>query len=256
MNQQELMYAAGCRALEEIPSSAEIVAFGAGRTVCQALQAFYDQRYNSRLEIVCGSRGTEELARKLGLPVLPPEELAGKSYLYIDGADQIDLRKNLIKGGFKGTGDPGIEGCMYREKQLAYSAERFVVIADESKAVPFLGFNSYRLPIEFEPQKAEEVIRKLRKMTGELRRLPSYEYEGLRLDARVRQKPDGKPFVTENNGNILDVIIDALAVPVSSNYEELEENLRSIDGVISTGLFAVRRPDKVIIAATDGIRIL
>jgi ribose 5-phosphate isomerase A len=229
VDQKELMYKAGKASLEYIPEDAKVAVFGAGRTVCQALQAFVDHGLHDGRIVVCGSEGTERFARDLGVNIGSMEDLTG-NYVYIDGADQIDPHKNLIKGGFKNTGDPGLEGCMYREKQIAYRAGTFIVIADYSKCVDYLGQDNYKLPIEFIPEE-EDVVKYI----------VSYFAE-----PNLRKKPDGTPFVTENNNHILDVPFDGRQHDLS----RLESSLN--DKAFSTGLFAIRKPEKVIVASDIG----
>lgn len=231
-NIEKTWYQAGLRSLEFVPDDAEFAVFGAGRTVCQALKAFYDQGF--RQSVVCGSEGTKRFALDLGIDVAEMDVLKPDAYVYIDGADQIDPYKNLIKGGYKGTGDPGIEGCMYQEKQLAYASSQFIVIADDTKLVGRLGQDGYRLPVEVAQRKVGDVFELLRRFD---------------LPSDLRKRPDGEHFVTENRNYILDADLSRNDIPL----DRLEETIQSYDGIWSTGIFAKRRPDAVIIAAEDGV---
>ena len=242
--QERLWYSAGLKSLEYISSDAEVVAFGAGRTVLQALKAFYEKEMHRGRKIVCGSLGTEEYAKSLKIETLRPEDFSGKLAVYIDGADQIDPSKNLIKGGlkinpdgsFKCSGDPGREGCMYKEKELAKRAERFVVVADSAKHTPYLGFNDYPLPIEFDPGKLIDVAMFLR---NKFNTLP-----------KLRRNPDGSEFETENSVDdrhcqIFDIAFNGTKF---CDLTELEQELDYYDGIYSSGLFSIRKPDIVIVA--------
>ena len=227
--EQELWYAAGTESLRYL-SGASIAVFGAGRTVCQALQAFHDRHMHDTMLVVCGSMGTELFAKRLGgITIQDVPALDGLSYVYIDGADQIDPARNLIKGGFKGTGNPGLEGCMAREKRIALGANTFVVIADPSKEVPYLGFGNYGLPVEFKQSYEGQVKAFLRNA-------------GL-TSSQIRKNPDGTLFVTENGNHILDVSFNG----AEHDLVNLETILDT-DLIFSNGLFAIRKPDHVIIA--------
>ncbi|MFH0837104.1 MAG: ribose-5-phosphate isomerase A [Candidatus Aenigmatarchaeota archaeon] len=254
--QEDLWYSAGVKALEYIPSDAEIVAFGAGRTVQQALKAFYDREMHVSRRVVCGSIGTEEYARSLGINVMRVEDFFYEFPVYIDGADQIDMYNSLIKGGLKVNtdgsftcvGDPGREGCMHREKKLANISRQFVVVADASKYVPFLGFNNYPLPIEFDPDKFLDVVIFLKNKF--INTLPE-----------LRRRPDGSEFETENfiggrKCQIFDINFNGV---FAGDLKVLEKDLDSQEGIYSSGLFAIRKPDVVIIAdplVSGGIKVI
>ncbi|MBI5332753.1 MAG: ribose-5-phosphate isomerase A [Candidatus Aenigmarchaeota archaeon] len=241
--QESLWYSAGLRALEYVPEDAGVVAFGAGRTVLQALKAFYDRGMHKNRKIICGSIGTEKYASEFGIETLRPDKFSDKLPIYIDGADQIDPNKNLIKGGLKVNldssfscgGDPGKEGCMHKEKELAKRANRFVVVADSAKYAPYLGFSNYPVPIEFNPNKFIDVTMFLKNKSN--------------IFPELRRTANGSEFETENSVDgrrcqIFDIVFDGR----SYDLEQLEKELDSYDGIYSSGLFAVRKPEILIIA--------
>ena len=232
---EKIWYQAGLRSLEYIPDDAEFAVFGAGRTVCQALRAFYEQGFKQA--VVCGSQGTKDFALDLGVDVAEEDALRQDAYVYIDGADQIYPDNNLIKGGYKGTGDPGIEGCMYREKMLAYHSKQFIVIADDTKLVDRLGQDGYKLPVEvsiFDLGKTKDIL------------------DSLLLPATVRKDKEGAYFTTENGNHILDSDMEDAGI---YQLRQLEEVLESKEGIFSTGLFAKRKPEAVIIASEEGVYV-
>lgn len=247
MEQQELWYKAGEKALEFLNElKPEVVVFGAGRTVCEALKAYHKSGF--AYPVVCASLGSQREAEKLGMETIDKEKIYGREFVYIDGTDQIDPQNNLIKGGLKVTpngftssGDPGLEGCMKKEKYLAGRSSHFIVIADGSKVVDYLGANGYILPVEFEPSKLRDV---------EWRVFECTENRGIRINSNVRKKPDGSPFVTENGNHILDSQFDGRKF---GNLASLERMIENIPGVVSTGLFAIKKPEIVIIAKEDEI---
>ena len=141
----------------------------------------------------------------------------GDLEIYIDGADEVDAHKRLIKGG---------GGALTREKIIAGASRRFICIVDESKCVPVLG--EFPLPIEVLPMARAFVARQLFKFGGqpELR-------EG---------------FVTDNGNLILDVRNLDLVDPV-----RIETEINQIPGVVTCGLFARRAADQVLVATESGI---
>lgn len=127
--------------------------------------------------------------------------------VYVDGADEIDAHMHMIKGG---------GGALTREKIVAAVAKKFICIADESKKVDVLG--NFPLPIEVIPMARSFVGRELVKLGG----APVYR-EG---------------FVTDNGNIILDVWNLKILDPV-----KMEQTLNNITGVVTNGLFAIRKAD-------------
>ena len=144
--------------------------------------------------------------------------LAGTLDVYIDGADEFDAYRRLIKGG---------GGALTREKIIAGASRKFICIVDESKKVGVLG--KFPVPIEVIPMARSYVARQLVVMGGqpELR-------EG---------------FITDNGNLILDVHNMDLIDPVAT-----EKKINNLPGVVTCGLFAIRSADIVLMATASGVQ--
>jgi ribose 5-phosphate isomerase A len=164
----------------------------------------------------CTSRRTEELARSVGIEVFTLAELAPLD-LAVDGTDEIDARLRLIKG--RG-------GALLREKIVEQSAQRFIVIADDSKVVERLGVGV--LPVEVTPF-AREVL---------LRRLAAFH------------PVERAAFITDEGNIILDI-----RVPPDRDIAEVVAQIREYAGVIDTGFFPAEATEAVI-ASPAGVRRL
>ncbi|RAP36694.1 ribose 5-phosphate isomerase A [Legionella quinlivanii] len=168
---------------------------------------------------VASSLGTQQRLRALGIPVVDLN-VAGEVAIYIDGADEVTVAHQMIKGG---------GGALTREKILAAASRQFICIVDESKLVNRLG--AFPVAVEVIPMARSMVARELVKLGGD----PEYR-EG---------------FVTDNGNIILDVynfeIEDAMA---------LEQAIKLLPGVVENGLFARELADKVIVAGKQGIRVV
>jgi ribose 5-phosphate isomerase A len=198
------------------------VGLGTGSTVEHLLELLAERVRAERLEVVGvpTSDATAARARELGIPLTTLDETPALD-VAIDGADEIDPDRNLIKGG---------GGALTREKIVAASAKRFWIIADERKLVPYLGA-TFRLPVE--------VLRFGRRQTA--RRIAD-----LGLEPSLRER-DGEPFVTDNGNAILDC---ALGGPVAE-LGELADALARIPGVVEHGLF-LGMAERVFVGAEDG----
>ena len=137
---------------------------------------------------------------------------------YVDGADEINPRLEMIKGG---------GGALTREKIVAAVAREFICIADQSKYVDLLG--GYPLPIEVIPMARSHVARQLVKLGGD----PVYR-EGV---------------VTDNGNIILDLHNLRIDVP-----REMEQRINNITGVVCNGLFAQRPADLLLLATGEGVK--
>ncbi|MBN1525052.1 MAG: ribose-5-phosphate isomerase RpiA [Spirochaetales bacterium] len=146
----------------------------------------------------------------IGIPVrsLRDPFLQGKLDLTIDGADEIDSRRRLIKGG---------GGALLREKICAYASQAFAIVADESKLVSTLGA-VFAVPVEVIPEALYIVRKKIEKLGG-------------KPLLRMGQKIAG-PVLTEHGHMILDVAFGGIDDP-----RALEGNLKSIPGVVESGIF-------------------
>jgi ribose 5-phosphate isomerase A len=203
-----------------------VIGLGSGTTATQMIYAL-GRRMQEGLRItgaVATSHASEDLARKLGIP-LTDLDTHPVLDLDIDGADEIDDQLRLIKGG---------GGALLREKIVASSARRFIVIGDATKRVVQFGQN-FPLPVEVVPFAATPVIKRL---------------ETLGATAQLRRSGD-KVFFTENCNFILDCsFVNGIADP-----EELDARIHSIVGVVETGFF-LHMAEKAIIGGPEGITIL
>jgi ribose 5-phosphate isomerase A len=168
---------------------------------------------------VSSSKATEALLRAEGIPVLDLNSVQDLP-LYIDGADEVNVRGEMIKGG---------GGAHTREKIVAEVATKFICIVDESKIVAQLG--QFPIAVEVIPMARSMVARHLVQLGGD----PEYR-EG---------------FVTDNGNIILDVSNFTI-----NDARDLEERINKIPGVVENGLFAHRLADVILVASEDGVRQL
>ncbi|WP_370262592.1 ribose-5-phosphate isomerase RpiA [Limnobacter sp.] len=166
---------------------------------------------------VSSSVRSEKKLRDIGVPIVDMNDVDRLS-VYVDGADEIDPANCLTKGG---------GGALTREKIVADISDKFVCIADESKLVPHLG--KFPLPVEVLPMARNEIARKLTALGGSV---------------KLREG-----FVTDNGNQILDVSGLVITDPVA-----LEQTINQWPGVLTNGLFALRRADVVLVATADGIK--
>jgi ribose 5-phosphate isomerase A len=214
MSQQRLKIEVARAALKYVEDGMTL-GVGTGSTV----NAFIDELASSGIRLEAAVSSSEETTRRLeeiGVRVIDLNQ-AGDLELYIDGADEVDEHKRLIKGG---------GGALTREKIIAAASRKFVCIVDASKCVGVLG--EFPLPIEVIPMARAMVSRKLVGMGG---------------------RPELREGFTTDNGNlILDVRNLDLVDPV-----RVENEINQIPGVVTCGLFAKRGADVVLVATEDGI---
>jgi ribose 5-phosphate isomerase A len=156
------------------------------------------------------SERTAALCRDLGVPLTTLDELPELD-LTIDGADEIDGALRLVKGG---------GGALLREKIVAASSARMIVIADGSKTVEALG--AFPLPIEINPFGAVATRLQIEKAASRL---------GLNGPLALRMRDD-RPFVTDGGHHILDASFGRIPDP-----EALSASLHAVPGVVEHGLF-------------------
>ena len=195
-----------------------IVGVGTGSTVAFFIDAL--GRIRDRIAgAVSSSEQSSARLKALGIEVLDANA-AGPLQLYVDGADECDPHKRLIKGG---------GAALTREKIIAEASDKFVCIIDPSKLVPVLG--KFPLPIEVIPMARSLVARRILALTG--------------------GQPVWRDGVVTDNGNwILDVHNLAITDPVG-----MEAELNQIPGVVSVGLFA-RRPADIVIVGGQPPQVL
>jgi len=195
-----------------------VVGVGTGSTVAYFIDALGRDPDRIKGAVSSSEQSTQRL-RKHGIEVLDLN-YTGTLSLYVDGADECDPGKRLIKGG---------GAALTREKIIAQASTKFVCIVDASKQVPVLG--RFPLPVEVIPMARSLVAREILGLTG--------------------GQPVWRDGVTTDNGNvILDVHNLAITDPVA-----METALNQIPGVVAVGLFA-RRPADVIIVGGDQIQVL
>jgi ribose 5-phosphate isomerase A len=192
-----------------------VIGVGTGSTVNHFIDFLADFRADIE-GAVSSSEGSTERLKKVGIPVLDLNSV-GTLEVYIDGADEINPYKQLIKGG---------GGALTREKIIAAASKRFVCIADGSKCVDILG--AFPLPIEVIPMARSYVAREMVKLGGQ----PVWR----------------ENFITDNHNQILDVHNLDIIEPV-----KLEQLINNITGVVTVGLFAMRPADVVLISKGDEI---
>ncbi len=216
MTQDELKVMVARAALEYVPKKG-ILGVGSGSTVAKFIQ----ELKHSGLKVegaVSSSERTTELLKDAGIRVLNPNDCEPYE-VYIDGADEVNDRLQLIKGG---------GACLTREKILTAMADRFVCIVDSSKLVSTLG--KFPLPVEVIPMGREQVARELRKLGG---------------NPVLREG-----CITDNGCEILDVHGLNITDPLS-----LEQEINAIAGVVTVGLFARRGADVVLYARESGVEV-
>ncbi len=191
-------------------NSDSIVGLGTGSTTAYAIEYIGDRLAKGELKNIVGiptSFQAEVLAKKYSIP-LTSLDAVDKIDIAIDGADEVDPQKNLIKGG----------GAAHtREKVVDTLAEQFIVVVDSGKLVDKLG-STFLLPVEVIPMAVTPVMRKLEKLGG-------------KPELRMGIKKAG-PVVTDQGNLVIDVKFEQI-----DNPAELEKTINNIPGVLENGLF-------------------
>ncbi|MBT9490125.1 MAG: ribose-5-phosphate isomerase RpiA [Rubrivivax sp.] len=217
MTQDELKALVGRAALEHVAEGGW-VGVGTGSTVNHFIDALATMKHRIRGAVSSSEASTARL-RGHGIEVVDAAAV-DRLPVYIDGADEIDHRGHMVKGG---------GAALTREKIVADLAERFVCIADESKLVPVLG--RFPLPVEVIPMAAPQVARRFAALGGQA---------ALRVGV-----------LTDNGHPILDVrglqITDPLA---------METEINQWPGVVTVGIFARHRAAVCLLGTPGGVRTL
>ena len=193
-----------------------ILGVGTGSTV----NALIDQLgpWKGRLRgAVSSSEASSARLRQLGIPLFELNDLPGLD-LYIDGADEANGARELIKGG---------GAALTREKIVAAASRKFVCIVDGSKLVDVLG--KFPLPIEVIPMARSYVAREI---------------------VRIGGQPELRQGFTTDNGN---VILDVRGLKILDPVK-LETDLNQLAGVVTVGLFARRGADTILVGGENGVR--
>lgn len=218
MNQLEMKKIAAQAALQFVKPDM-IVGVGSGSTVncfIEALGTIKDQIKGA----VAASKASEALLREQGIEVFSANDVSGLD-IYVDGADEINPHKMMIKGG---------GAALTREKIVASLAKNFICIVDSSKQVEVLG-STFPLPVEVIPIARSQVARKLVSLGG---------------------SPEWRENVITDNGN---VILDVHNFPIL-NPLEMEKTLNNIAGVVTNGIFALNSANIVIVGTPEGAKII
>ncbi|MBI3915628.1 MAG: ribose-5-phosphate isomerase RpiA [Betaproteobacteria bacterium] len=217
MTQDEMKQAAARAALAYVTAE-DVIGVGSGSTANFFIAEL--GRIKHKFEgAVASSEATAQRLKQLGIPVLDLNAV-GDLPVYVDGADEITRHFAMVKGG---------GGALTREKIVAAVARKFVCIADETKLVDVLG--KFPLPVEVIPMARSYVARELVKLGGQ----PAWR----------------QGVVTDNGNVILDVHNLDILKPV-----ELETALNQIDGVVTSGLFARRGADVLVLGTARGVETL
>ncbi len=221
MTQDEAKRAVAVRAVAFVENGMR-VGLGTGTTSTMFIRELA-KRVSSGLKVRCAasSDASHDLAVALGMDVVTLDEMP-RLDLYVDGADEIGPGLSLIKGG---------GGALLREKIVASSAERFLVVADSSKVVDVLG--RFPLPIEVVKMALRLVEPKL---------------EALGLNPTQRRCGTGAdPYLTDEGNYILDCACGAIRDP-----ERTAAEIRAIVGVVEHGLF-INLASLALVAGEDGV---
>lgn len=197
-----------------------ILGVGTGSTVNHFIDCLADfNLVNTIKGAVSSSNITTARLKKIGIPVMELSE-SGNLDVYVDGADEVNSFKQLIKGG---------GGALTREKIIAGASKQFVCVVDESKIVKVLG--DFPLPIEVIPMARSYVAREIVKLGGQ----PIWR----------------ENYITDNGCEIIDVHNMEIAQPL-----ELERLVNNIAGVVTVGIFGLRPANVVLIAKKSGVETI
>ena len=190
--------------------SDSIVGLGSGSTAAYAIEYIGDRLAKGEIKNVVGvptSFQSEVLAKKFNIPLVTLDAIDHID-VAIDGADEVDPDKNLIKGG----------GAAHtREKVVDSLAKEFIVVVDEGKLVDKLG-STFLLPVEVIPMAVAPVTRSLEQLGG-------------KPELRMGVKKAG-PVVTDQGNLVIDVKFDHIKNPA-----EMEKEINNLPGVLENGIF-------------------
>ena len=214
-------------AVVEIINDGALLGLGSGRTVASLLPhiALGMKERGVKARWVPTSVQIQIEAEKTGLELSPLDRASVE--MAVDGADQVDEKLCLIKGG---------GGALLKEKVLLGGAMRSIIVADEKKFARRLCANGVRVPVEVVAFAREPVDKRLRELGGE---------PALRLDQR------SFPTYTENGNLILDTLFEPIETPAA-----LEREVKGIPGVVEVGIFDIKPLDVYRIGESGSFRLL
>ena len=195
-----------------------VLGIGTGTTT----NCFIEIINNEKLDVkgaVCSSESSKEFLSSSNIKILSLNDVHQIDF-YIDGADEFNSRRELIKGG---------GGALTKEKILAHSSETFICIVDDSKYSDLLG--KFPIPIEVIELARSAISREMMRMGGR----PVYRNN----------------FVTDNGNQIIDVHHLDLKIPY-----ETEQLINNIPGVVENGIFSSRKADIILQSSDDGVEVI
>ncbi len=195
-----------------------VLGIGTGSTTNYFIELLNQEKLDLK-GAVCSSNASEEYLKMSNIEILSLNNVH-KIDFYVDGADEFNSRKELIKGG---------GGALTREKILAHSSETFICIVDDSKYSDLLG--NFPVPIEVIELARSAISREVMKMGGR----PVYRNN----------------FVTDNGHQIIDAHNLDLNVPY-----ETEQTINNIPGVVENGIFSSRKADIILKSTDNGVNII
>lgn len=217
MNQEALKKAVAQAALDYIEPGV-VLGIGSGSTVNYFIDALKNVKGKIEAAVASSNVSAEKL-KALSIPLIDLNSIDELS-LYVDGADEVNPAKQMVKGG---------GGALTREKIVAAVSKKFICIADQTKQVDLLG--TFPVAIEVIPMARSYVARQIVKLGAD----PIYR----------------QGFITDNGNVILDVYNLKILSPTA-----MEEKLNNIVGVVTNGIFAARPADIVLLATSQGINKL
>ena len=197
-----------------------LIGLGTGSTVYYLLKELSERKQQGlNFTAVCTSLQTQNILQQESINYVSLDEVETLQ-LAIDGADEVDINGNLIKGG---------GGALLQEKIVEASCKELIIIVDEKKDVQTLG--AFPLPVEVITFGWKQVQQKIQSIHN--------------VSARLREK-EGKVFLTDHHHYILDCYFNSIADPA-----QLNTDLHLIPGVVETGLF-INMATKIITGYADG----
>ncbi len=221
MTQDELKTLVGQAALKYVVPG-QVIGVGTGSTVNKFIDALATMKDQIKGAVSSSVASTQKL-QALGIAVLDANQV-DELAVYVDGADEIDARGYMIKGG---------GAALTREKIVAALSKQFVCIVDESKVVPSLG--KFPLPVEVIPMAAQRIAR---------------QFDAMGAHAVLRMI-EGQPLVTDNGQHILDV--HGLTIDEPLNFEQ---QVNQWAGVVTVGVFANQRAHVALVGTPTGVKTL
>jgi ribose 5-phosphate isomerase A len=225
LSQDELKTLVGQAALRFVVPG-QIIGVGSGSTVNKFIDALASMKDQIK-GVVSASEASTARLRAIGIPVFDANEVEELA-VYIDGADEIDQRGNMIKGG---------GAALTREKIVSAQSRQFVCIVDESKLVQVLG--KFPVPVEVIPMAVQRLVRQFAAIGGR---------------AQVRNKAGSaglEPLVTDNGQVLLDVSGLQISDPLA-----FEAQVSQWPGVVTVGVFAFQKAQVCLLATAEGVKTL